>query len=269
VVIIADITADQIEAIARLHHHAGATVRVSNQGRGVSTVTAQYPNPPVGLRDAGAASEAQTVAQAALASGASITGPVANTISEHELANKAAAAERDGGWPTMSKMAIALIKSFERCMMADGAGCFVPYRCPGGILTIGWGHTNSYGRRFDDLSVWSQRECDEAFVDDMNYFCIVVRGLVRVNLNQNQFDALVSFAYNCGAKALAQSALLKKLNDEGYAAAAAEFPRWNKCGGLTLQALTRRRAAEMELFMSAPCVSFTQGGQMSRAVTAS
>jgi GH24 family phage-related lysozyme (muramidase) len=119
------------------------------------------------------------------------------------------------------------------------------------------------------LSAWSQQECDDAFAEDMNYFCIVVRGLVRVSLNQNQFDALVSFAYNCGAKALAQSALLKKLNDEGYAAAAAEFLKWNKCGGLTLQALTRRRAAEMELFMSAPFISFTQGGHMSRAVTAS
>jgi len=254
-VIIADVPADQADTIAQVHGQAGASVRVSEQGRGVYTVTANYPDAPIVALGAAASAEGR--------------GPHAASMpsdSEHEAAQKNA--ERLGTWPSLSLLGIALIKCFERCMMPDGGGKFVPYRCPAGILTIGWGHTNIYGRRFDELSVWSQQECDEVFLEDMNYFCIVVRGLVRVSLNQNQFDALVSFAYNCGAKALAQSALLKKLNDGEYAAAAAEFPRWNKGGGLTLQALSQRRSAEMELFMSTPCVSFTQGAHMPRAVTA-
>lgn len=77
-----------------------------------------------------------------------------------------------------------------------------------------------------------------------------VSKLVKVKLTQGQFDALVSFAYNLGARALSTSTLLQKLNAFDYAGAADEFPRWNKAGGKVLPGLTRRREAERALFLS-------------------
>lgn len=77
-----------------------------------------------------------------------------------------------------------------------------------------------------------------------------VSKLVKVKLTQGQFDALVSFAYNLGARGLSTSALLQKLNAGDYAGAADELPRWNKAGGKVLPGLTRRREAERALFLS-------------------
>lgn len=75
-----------------------------------------------------------------------------------------------------------------------------------------------------------------------------VRQYVTVKLNQGQFDALVSFAYNVGAGNLKSSTLLKKLNAGDYEGAANEFAKWNKAGGKELAGLTRRRAAEAAMF---------------------
>ncbi|EBG9759466.1 lysozyme, partial [Salmonella enterica] len=77
-----------------------------------------------------------------------------------------------------------------------------------------------------------------------------VSRLVKVKLTQGQFDALVSFAYNLGARTLSTSTLLRKLNAGDYAGAADEFLRWNKAGGKVLNGLTRRREAERALFLS-------------------
>jgi lysozyme len=109
--------------------------------------------------------------------------------------------------------------------------------------------------------VWSQKECDDAFTADMQIFCAAVSSLVKVPLNQNQFDALVSFTYNCGSGALKGSTLLRKLNNGDYDGAAAEFPRWTKGGGVVLPGLVRRRAAEMHLFLSRPSVAFALAPQ--------
>ena len=77
-----------------------------------------------------------------------------------------------------------------------------------------------------------------------------VSRLVKVGLTQGQFDALVSFTYNLGARTLSTSTLLRKLNAGDYAGAADEFLRWNKAGGKVLNGLTRRREAERALFLS-------------------
>ncbi|MEG5623927.1 lysozyme, partial [Enterobacter hormaechei] len=77
-----------------------------------------------------------------------------------------------------------------------------------------------------------------------------VSRLVKVGLTQGQFDALVSFTYNLGARSLSTSTLLRKLNAGDYAGAADEFLRWNKAGGKVLNGLTRRREAERALFLS-------------------
>ncbi|MGL4733219.1 MAG: lysozyme, partial [Fusobacteriaceae bacterium] len=73
--------------------------------------------------------------------------------------------------------------------------------------------------------------------------------LVIVKINKNQFDALVSFCYNCGSGNLQTSTLLRKLNAGDYPGAAEEFPRWNRAGGKVLNGLIKRREAEKELFL--------------------
>jgi lysozyme len=73
---------------------------------------------------------------------------------------------------------------------------------------------------------------------------------VKAPINQNQFDALVSFVYNVGAGNFAKSTLLKKLNKADYQGAGDEFLRWNRGGGKVLNGLIRRRDAERSLFLT-------------------
>jgi lysozyme len=145
----------------------------------------------------------------------------------------------------------ALIKAFESCMRAVPGG-FQAYLDPVNVLTIGWGHTNDNGRQFDASTIWSRADCDTEFVNDMGTFVAAVNSLVKVPINQDQFDALVSFAFNLGAESLKTSTLLKKLNARDFAGAAQEFQRWNKAAGRVLPGLTRRRASEALLFQSIP-----------------
>lgn len=147
----------------------------------------------------------------------------------------------------ISPTGAALIKTFEGCHKRDG-NLFKPYVCPGGVLTIGWGHTNNRGRQFGAAARWTQQECDAAFDDDMADFAQQVNRLVKVSLKQHQFDALVSFAYNAGIGNLRSSTLLRKLNADDFAGAALEFHRWNRSNGKVLPGLVRRRAAEALLF---------------------
>ena len=75
--------------------------------------------------------------------------------------------------------------------------------------------------------------------------------LIKVDLNQGQYDALVSFAYNLGGGALASSSLRRILNRGNYPGAERQFKRWVFAGGRKLRGLVKRRAAEAELFASA------------------
>ena len=72
--------------------------------------------------------------------------------------------------------------------------------------------------------------------------------MVKVGLEQCQFDALCSWVYNLGPNNLKESTLLKVLNDGDYSSVPAEIKRWNKAGGKVLQGLMRRREAEALLF---------------------
>jgi lysozyme len=138
-----------------------------------------------------------------------------------------------------------LIKHFEGCLQPH-QGKVKAYRCPAGVTTIGWGHTNHHTPKFDLTSVWSQEQCDEVFLKDMEVFEKRVRSLVKIPLEQWQYDALVSFDYNTGA--LHKSTLLKKVNSQDHKGAASEFKRWNKADGKELAGLTRRRASESLLY---------------------
>jgi lysozyme len=144
----------------------------------------------------------------------------------------------------------ALVKSFEGCLrpIDQTKTQFKPYICPAGVLTIGWGHTNDNGRKFTSRDIWTKGECDAEFRSDMRRFEAAVRRRVRVELTQPQFDALVSFTYNCGEGNLSKSGLLRKVNAEDFEGAVLEFAKWNRGGGKVLAGLTRRRAAEAKLF---------------------
>lgn len=153
---------------------------------------------------------------------------------------------------TLARAGANLVKHFESCMKHVGPDRFTAYKCPAGVVTIGWGHTSHHGRKVSMGDVWSQRECDAEFKTDMHIFERDVHRLVKVPLKQWQFDALVSFAYNCGAGNLAASTLLKKVNARNFEGAALEFQRWNKANGKVMSGLVRRRASEALLFQNLP-----------------
>ncbi len=137
----------------------------------------------------------------------------------------------------ISKNGIDLIKRFEGCKLTA-------YKCAGGVYTIGYGHTDGVKK---GLKI-TLNQAESFLREDIKKFENGVNRLVASPLNQNQFDALVSFCFNCGLWAFKTSTLRQKLNAGDYAGAAKEFPRWNKSGGKVLNGLVKRRAAEQKLF---------------------
>lgn len=139
---------------------------------------------------------------------------------------------------------IDLIKEFEGCKLTA-------YKCPAGVWTIGYGHTGTVdGKAVASGMTISAAKATELLRADLSKFEAAVNTYVTAPITQNMFDALVSFAFNCGAGALKGSTLLKKLNAKDYDGAAAEFPKWNKASGKVLAGLTRRRRMESILFMT-------------------
>lgn len=134
-----------------------------------------------------------------------------------------------------------------------------PYLDTGGVPTIGYGNTYyEDGRRvMMNDPVISKERGEQLFDIVVKKYEEGVNQLVTVPLNQNQFDALVSFAYNVGldqdddsiAEGLGDSTLLKLLNKGDYAGAANEFPKWCKDNGKVVAGLVRRRKEEQELFL--------------------
>lgn len=143
-----------------------------------------------------------------------------------------------------SDKGIALIKEFEGCKLTA-------YQDSVGVWTIGYGWTQPVDGKPIRAGMTINQETAERLLKTglVSYESDVSR-LVKVGLTQGQFDALVSFTYNLGARSLSTSTLLRKLNAGDYAGAADEFLRWNKAGGKVLNGLTRRREAERTLFLS-------------------
>ncbi|HAS1047769.1 TPA: lysozyme [Enterobacter cloacae] len=143
-----------------------------------------------------------------------------------------------------SDKGIALIKQFEGCKLTA-------YQDSVGVWTIGYGWTQPVdGKPIRAGMTIKQETADRLLKTGLISYESDVSRLVKVGLTQGQFDALVSFTYNLGARSLSTSNLLRKLNAGDYAGAADEFLRWNKAGGKVLNGLTRRREAERALFLS-------------------
>jgi len=135
----------------------------------------------------------------------------------------------------------ALIKSYEKLRL-------VAYRDSKGVLTIGWGHTGAAG----ELQVTpglriTEEEADRQFAEDIRKFESIVSRCVKVQLSQNQFDALVSFEFNTGE--LVKSTLLKKLNAGRMREIPSEFMKWTHSGHEELRGLELRRRAEVRLWL--------------------
>ena len=132
---------------------------------------------------------------------------------------------------------IDLIKHFEGCELEA-------YKCPAGVWTIGYGHIKGV---YEGMTIDSF-QAEEMLKSELHEYEGYINNLVTVELNQNQFDAMVSWVYNLGGGNLKASTLLKVLNAGDYAGVPAQMMRWNKAGGKVLEGLTRRRQAEADLF---------------------
>jgi lysozyme len=137
----------------------------------------------------------------------------------------------------ISNIGIDLIKQFEGCETKA-------YKCPAGVWTIGYGHIKGV----QEGDVITETQAHEMLVEELKEYENYILNAVEVDLNQNQFDAMVSWVYNLGPTNLKSSTLLKELNSKNYNAAAQEITKWNKAGGKVLTGLVRRREAEASLF---------------------
>ena len=127
-----------------------------------------------------------------------------------------------------------------------------PYKCPAGVPTIGYGSTfYSNGKKvtLKDKPI-TEQDATNLLTTVVTNFSSGVSKLLKIQVTQNQFDALVDFAYNVGIGNLKSSTLLKKVNAKNFSGAALEFIKWNKAyDGKVLPGLTKRRTAEKDLFI--------------------
>lgn len=139
----------------------------------------------------------------------------------------------------ISQSGISLIKSFEGCKLT----AYKPVSTEQ-YWTIGWGH---YGEDVKQGQKITQAQADAMLVSDLAKYEAYVNNKAYVplmdKLTQNQFDALVSFTYNCGAGNLKTLCNGRTLSEIG-----ASITKYNKAGGNVLSGLVRRRQAELNLF---------------------
>jgi lysozyme len=147
----------------------------------------------------------------------------------------------------LSDNGLRLIKGFEGFHRRLPDGSCTTYYCPANVLTIGYGCTEG----IKEGDVWTEVQAEEALRHEIAKHEAAVARLVTIEINQNQYDALVSFSYNCGSGALSKSTLLKRVNAGDFQAAGREFAKWNKGGGKVLPGLVARRAREAALFARA------------------
>lgn len=145
--------------------------------------------------------------------------------------------------PTPLDTAATLVAEFEGFKAES-------YLCPAKVWTIGFGTTAwGDGRRVTEGEGPIDREAARRLlVNDLRHAERAIADLVTVPLTHSQRAALISLIYNIGRGAFARSTLLMHLNAGRMDAAAGEFTRWNKAGGVVLSGLVRRRAAEAALF---------------------
>ena len=143
----------------------------------------------------------------------------------------------------MSDKGITLICEFEGCRTEA-------YQDAVGVWTIGYGHTSVAGPPSVGRGATVTRdEAAEILTRDLETFCAGVKSAITATLNDNQFSALVSFAYNVGLGNFRNSSVLRSVNAYRFDQVPAELAQWVRAGGKVLPGLIRRRAAEAALFL--------------------
>jgi lysozyme len=146
----------------------------------------------------------------------------------------------------LDKKGYDLIKEFEGLKLK-------PYLCSAQVPTIGYGSTyyeNGKKVKLTDAPITKER-ADELFQIVADDFAKRVLPLVKKPLTQNQFNSIVSFAFNLGVRALQNSTLLRLINiNPNDAMIAKEFLKWNKAGGVVVKGLTNRRIKESALYFT-------------------
>jgi lysozyme len=137
----------------------------------------------------------------------------------------------------------ALIKKFEGCKLKA-------YKCPANVWTIGYGNTfYENGMKVKEGDVITQERAEELAKFIIDQFAVTIAPFILKPLNDNQFSACVSLAYNIGTGGFKKSSVFKKLNVNPLDATIADsFRLWNKGGGKVLPGLVKRREAEIALY---------------------
>ena len=144
----------------------------------------------------------------------------------------------------LSEHGYEVIKSFEGVKNKA-------YKDSVGIWTVGIGFITVDGAKVNESTTLTNDQIKEQFFKQITKYENAVNNNVKSTLNQNQFDALVSFTFNLGEGSLKSSTLLKKVNvNPADATIANEFAKWDKAGGKQIAGLTKRRAAEAKLYLS-------------------
>ena len=138
-----------------------------------------------------------------------------------------------------------LIKSYEGLRLTA-------YKCSANVDTIGYGNTfYEDGTKVKPGDKITLDRANKLFDFIIEKFAVKVKELIKKDVTDNQFAALVSFGYNCGTAALAKSTLLKKVNaNPNDPTIKDEFMKWTKAGGKQLTGLVKRRASEAKLYFS-------------------
>jgi len=137
----------------------------------------------------------------------------------------------------ISEDGLELIKKFEGCETTA-------YQDSVGVWTIGFGHTKGV----EEGQTCSIEDAESMLADEMDEYEGYINNMVKVDLQQHEFDALVAWVYNLGPTNLGESTMLKVLNGGQFDRVPEEMNRWTRAGGKILEGLVRRRQAESLMF---------------------
>ena len=139
----------------------------------------------------------------------------------------------------ISEDGLELIKKFEGCETTA-------YQDSVGVWTIGFGHTKGV----EEGQTCSIEDAESMLADEMDEYEGYINNMVKVELQQHEFDALVAWVYNLGPTNLGESTMLKVLNGGQFDRVPDEMNRWTRAGGEILEGLVRRRQAESLMFQN-------------------
>lgn len=146
-----------------------------------------------------------------------------------------------------------IINSATRSLIRKYEGCKLKaYQCSAKKWTIGWGNTfYEDGSAVKQGDVITQERADRLFIVLLDQFAAALKPLITAKLNDNQFGAFLSFAYNVGIGAFTRSTLRRMVNETPKNPnIRLEFGKWTRAGGKVLLGLQRRRAAEADLYFT-------------------